>query len=244
MAKRALLNTRIFSGGADLTGASNKVGLDRQHTDKPVTNFGSGGWAELLAGQASASFDGGGQWEAGDPSRVDDEMWAALGGIGALTVCPDTANPGDLAYLTQVMRGSYQLGGAVDDVAPWSAKMAGTWPLSRGLILHPPGTARTATGTGTAVQHVAVPAGKQLYAALHVLSVAGTATPTLTVSVQADNAVGFPSPAAALTFAPATAPGGQVVRGPGVAADDWYRVSYTITGTTPSFLFVVSLGVA
>lgn len=244
MGKQVLLNTRIFSGGADLTGVSNKVGLSREHTDKAVTNFGSGGAVEVLGGPGSWSFDGGGQHEAGDLSKVDDATWAALGGIGALTVCPDTANAGDLAYLGQALTGSYQLGGQVGDVAPWSAKLGGTQALARGVILHPPGTARTATGNGTVVQHVAPTGNQRVYAALHVLSVAGTAAPTVTVTVEADNAGAFTTPVTVATFTAATARGGQVVSGPGAAGDTWYRVKYTVAGTTPSFLFVVSLGVA
>jgi hypothetical protein len=30
----------------------------------------------------------------------------------------------------------------------------------------------------------------------------------------------------------------------GPITDDWFRVSYTISGTTPSFLFAVTAGIA
>jgi hypothetical protein len=82
-----------------------------------------------------------------------------------------------------------------------------------------------------------------MYANLHVLSVSGTSTPTLTVSVASDNAVGFPSSAAQGAFAAATAVGGESIRIPGAILDDWWRVTWTITGTNPSFLFLVSMGV-
>jgi hypothetical protein len=114
----------------------------------------------------------------------------------------------------------------------------------RGVCAHPPGTARTATGNGTGVQIVGgVPAGQYLYAAIHVLSVSGTSTPTLTVKIQSDNGSGFPSATDIATFTAATARTGEVVRAAGAITDDWFRVSYTISGTTPSFLFLVTLGV-
>ncbi len=174
---------------------------------------------------------------------VDDASWAGLGGLGPWTVSPDGATVGGLAYLTWALRGSYTLGGEVGDVAPWSADAKGSWPLARGVIAHPPGTARTSTGDGTAVQLGAVPAGQRLYAALHVLSAAGT-TPSLTVTVQSDDASGMASPTTQLTFAAATGRGGQILRTTGGAiTDTYYRASWTISGTSPSFLFLVSFGI-
>jgi hypothetical protein len=132
------------------------------------------------------------------------------------------------------MRSAYKLGGSVGDVAPWTGKASGTWPVVRGQIAHPPGTARTASGTGTSMQLGAVPAGKRLYAAVHVLSVAGTATPTVTARWSPTTTPVSPQPPPWLTFAGATAAGGQILRTDGTAiADNWFRIAWTITGTTP-----------
>lgn len=244
MSKFVFTNVRLFAGGADLSGVGNKISLDTQREDKPATNWLSGGWTEVLGGLASTTFDGEGQWEAGDPSKVDDQSWSTLGGTDTITACPSGASVGDVAWLSKYVRTSYHLGGAVGDVAPWAIKAAGSWPLVRGQVMHPPGAARTANGAGTAVQFGAVPAGKQLYASLHVLSLAGTATPSVTVTIETDNAQAFLSPATALTFAQATALGGQVARGAGVGTDDWYRASWSVAGGTPSVMFAVALGIA
>jgi hypothetical protein len=245
MSKQILLDVRLFAVGADLSGASNKVELSAEVEEKDATNYRSGGWKEVLAGLASSTITAEGQWEAGDPGKVDDASWAQLGGTGPWTVSPNDATVGALAYFTNGLRSSYKLGGQVGDIAPWAAKAGGSWPMVRGQIAHPPGTARTASGTGTSLQLGAIPAGKRLHAAVHVLSVAGTATPTITARVESDNATGFPSPVTQLTFAGATAQGGQILRTDGSAiADDWYRIAWTITGTTPSFLFAAALGIA
>lgn len=249
MSKFILTNSRIFSGAADLTGAANKVELSASRDDKDVTNFNSvdaGGnvWKEVIGGLGSAKMSGAGQWEATDLSKVDDESWTELGSVGGLTVCPTTANAGDLAWVMSGLRSSYTLGGQVGDVAPWQGEWMSNRPLGRGMILHPPGTARTTSGTGTSVNlGVAASASQYVYANLHVLSVSGT-TPSLTVTVQSDNATGFPSPATEMTFSAATAIGGQTARTVGPNTDTWYRVTWTISGTTPSFLFVVSLAIA
>jgi hypothetical protein len=238
-----MTDVRLFAGGADLTASTNKVEVAASVEDKDSTTFASGGWKEVLGGLASTTLNAEGLWEANDPSLVDDNRWAALGGASDWSVCPQLANVGSLAYFTKAMDASYQLGGAVGDIAPYQAKAMGTWPLVRGQIAHPPGTARTATGTGTGVQLGAVAAGQQLYAALHVLSVAGTVTPTITVAVESDADNSFASPVTALTFGAATAPGGQIIRAAGPNTDPWFRAKWTISGTTPSFLFVVALGV-
>lgn len=243
MGKQVLLDCRLFSPGADLSGASNKIELSSEIEDKDTTNYRSQGWKEIIGGLGSAEISGEGQWEAGDPSLVDNASWTELGGRGPYTVCPTDSIVGALAYFTYGMRADYTLGEAVGEVAPWTSTVKSSWPLVRGQIAHPPGTARTATGTGTALNLGAIPAGQRLYAALHVLSSAGT-TPSITVRVESDDSAAFTTPTTRLTFDAATGPGGQILRGDGVAvADTYYRLAWTISGTTPSFMFAASIGI-
>ena len=226
MPKTVLTDVRCFAVGLDLTSHSNKLELTSEVEAKPTTNYGSQGWTEVVGGLASAQISGEGQWEAGDATKVDD-----------------TAAVGGLAYFTRAMRADYTLLAEVGEVAPWTSTAKSSWPLVRGQFAHPPGTPRTATGTGTALQVGPVPAGKRLYAALHVLSVAGT-TPSLTARVESAPAEAFASPTTRLTFDAATAAGGQALRTDGTAiTDTWWRVAWTITGTTPSFLLAAALGI-
>lgn len=245
MPKTVLTNVRCFAVGVDLTGNSNKIEVSSEVEDKETTNYGSNGWKEVLGGLTSAEISGEGQWEAGDPSKVDDGSWAQLGGTGPWTVSANnSAAVGDLAYLVNAMRADYKAFDAVGEVAPWTGTAKSSWPMARGQFVHPPGTARTASGTGTSVNLGAVAAGKRLYAALHVLSVAGTGTPTITASIQSDDNPGFTTPTPRLAFSAATAVGGQILRTDGTAiTDTWWQVAWTITGTTPSFLFAASLGI-
>ncbi|MFJ9243809.1 hypothetical protein [Streptomyces sp. NPDC101776] len=244
MTKFVLTNVRLFTVGVDLTSASNKVELTAKVEEKETTNYGSQAYKELIGGLASAEFASEGQWEAGDPGKVDDAAWAQLGGVGAWSVGPVGAAVGNLAYLTKVLRCDYKLGDAVGEVAPWTSSGKGSWPLARGQFAHPPGTARTATGTGTGLQLGAVAAGKRMYAALHVLSVAGTATPTVTARVESSVDNTFASPTTRLTHTAATAAAGEILRTDGTAiTDTWWRTAWTITGTTPSFMFATTLGI-
>lgn len=249
MAKFVLKGTRLFSGGADLTSVSNKVELSAETEDAEVTAFNPASstvvWKEVLGGLSSCDASCEGQWEATDASKVDNEAWTSLGGVGAFTVFPigGAVAAGDVGYLTKMLNGSYTLGGAVGDVAPWSLELTGSWPLVRGACINAPGTARTTTGTGTSLQIGALLSTQALYVTLHILSISGTSTPTLTVTVQSDTATGFPSSATQATFAAATAIGSQTVKIAGPITDDWWRVGYTISGSSPSFLFLATAGI-
>jgi len=236
-------NVRLFAGGCDFTARSNKVELAAEFQEKDSTTFGSAGWKEVMGGIGSAALAAEGFWEAGDASMVDDDAWSSMGSVGGYTVCPHAANAGDLAWTLNALRAQYKLGGAVGDIAPFSTAVSSSWPLGRGKVLHPPGTARTATGSGTAVELQAAAAGQYLYATLHVLSISGTSTPTLTARVQSDVDNTFGSPTTQITFSAATAIGGQIARVAGPITDTWLRADFTISGTNPSFLFVLAAAV-
>lgn len=244
-----LKNCRLYTGGVDLTGVGNKIEVSGEAEEKDSTTWSSYDpgtdrvWKQVTAGNKMAKLSGAGLWEAGDPSKVDDASFAALGGRSSWTACPRGGAVGDVAYLTYALQGKYGVLGSQGDLAPWSADWTSAYPLARGVLAHPAGTARTATGTGTGVQLPAIATGSELIAALHVLSATGT-TPSITVAIQSASDVAFASPTTRVTFGAATDRGGQAARLAGPITDTYYRATWTITGTGPSFLFVVSIGVA
>lgn len=243
-----LTGCRIFAGGLDLTGYSNKTSLEPEYEEKDVTTFlpitdPNFGWKKCIAGLGSAKVTGGGHRDITFATQ-DELTWTNFGSVIPHSVYPADANEGSLGYFTSVLAKSYTFGGAVGDVDAWAIDDMSAWPVVRGASLEAPGTARIASGNGTAVQIAAVSASQHLYAALHVLSVVGTGGPTLAVKVQSDVDNSFGSPADQITFTTASAAGGQIARVAGPITDTWFRVNYTITGSTPSFLFVVTCGIA
>lgn len=246
--KTVLKNVRTFVNGTDLTGYENKLEIQGMLEEKPVTNFASQGAVELLGGLGSATIAAEGQWAAGDFTNPDDALMATLGLPGPWTACITTPNAGDLAWQVTALTSKYTLGGAVGDVAPWAAGVTSSSPLVRGQILHPPGTLRSSTGSGTAVLATLMPTANQfLWVNLHVLSVAGTSTPTLTVTVQTDDNSGFTSATTVGTFVAVTAANqsvGQTLKIAGAITDTYLRVGFTISGSSPGFTFVASAGVA
>lgn len=252
MAKFTLTNVRLFAGGADLTTYSNKAEISVEVEEKDATAFSATGgtWKESLGGIHTSTISGSGQWDAATPSSTgillpDDASFAFVGTQQAVTVCPATAADGAVAYLGGFLRQNYQLGGAVGDIAPWNGQWQGNGPIGRGFVTASP-IARTTTGTGSVVNIIGgVPAGGSLVATLHVMSLAGTATPTVSGVIQSSTVVGMSSPTTRLTFTGMSATGGQVQRltTPTAITDAYYRLSYTITGTTPSIVFASAIGV-
>ena len=238
----ALVDATILAGGTDLTGQSNEVSLEPTADSLDATVFGSGGWRARQAGLRGGTFGVKGFYAAGDLSLPDDALFASLGVRGVpLTLSPVLPVVGGVAYLLKTMSGSYSWGGQVGELCPFTGGAEADGPIVRGAYAMT-GT-KTVTTNGAAVNLGAVPAGSKLYAALHVVTVSGV-TPSLTVSIQSDDAVGLPSPTTRGSFAAATARGSQwlEIASPG-AGETFWRATATISGTTPSFLFHVSFGI-
>ena len=245
---QVLTDCRIYLAGTDLTGFSNKVDFSEEFEDLDKTTFGSGGAHERVGGLADVTATIEGLWQAGDTSMPDDALWGELSGYQtALTVVPTSGASGSLAYLSRMMVKAYKPGGDVGKLLAWTADLAGNWQAAQGKILHPQGTARTSSGSGTGYQLGALSATQAMYVCLHVFSVtADSGSPTLTVTVESDDNSGFTSAATQATFTAATARSGQTKKVSGAVTDNWWRVSWVVGGgaTNPSFLFAVSAGIA
>jgi hypothetical protein len=241
-----LLDARTFVSGADLSGSGNKIEITEESEAKATTNWRSGGAREVKAGLTSTEINAEGQWEAGNIGLVDDSFWANRRVKEPWSVAPESDSDlaaGGLMYLARALRTKLQWWGNLGDVGSWMANAVGTWPLVRGACAHASGVPRTATGDGTAVQLGAVAAGEHLYANLHVLSISGTAAPTITVEIESDDNSGFTSATSRGSFAARTTVGGEAIRIAGPFTDTYWRASWTISGTNPSFLFLVSFGI-
>lgn len=246
MGKQVFLDCRVFVSGADLSAWENQIEVGEEWEVKKTTDFRSGGAVEVLAGLGGVDITGKGDWEAGSLSMPDDSFWGNRRVLEPWSIGPDGTSDnsaGTLMYLTSALRTKMKLGDKVGEVAPWEASAVGSAPLVRGQSAHPSGTARTVTGTGTILDLVTGPSGSQcVYANLHVLGVqAGGAT--LAVTVQSSTVIGFGSPTTRGTFNTASAVGGQPMKIATPGTDRYWRIAWTIAGTTPSFLFLASLGI-
>lgn len=240
---RVYKDVKIYSGGHDLSGASNQVELGYEFDKVEVRHFGQA-CHYYAKGLPRLTFNlQGNAYSSDQPAGVEDVLHGRLGQADEpMTWCAVDGAVGDVAYFAKTLEVSYQAGGSVGEMYAFTAAGEGeNVPLVRGTILAT-GT-KTGTGTGTPLELGAVPAGKRLYACLHVLAVAGT-NPTLGLVLESDDAQGFASPITRATFAQATAIGAQyLVPIAGPITDSWWRVKWTLGGTNPSFAIALAVAV-
>lgn len=244
MAVTSLTNAKVLFGAADLSGYSNNVELSAETEELDSTVFGTSGYKSVVGGLKSVSCKVGGLWESGGVGFPDDRMFTDLGVTSVpMTITPSGATVLDPAYLSKVLRPNYQMGGSVGELVTFESTAVGDGTaLIRGAVAD--NQARITTGTTTVVTLTVPSATTRVYAAIHVLAVSGTATPTLTATLQGDDGAGFPSAATVAVGTGITAVGSQWLAGSyGVTADSFYRLSYVITGTNPSFTVIASIGV-
>jgi len=249
MATQVLTDVRAYVGGLDATGQTNQLAMEATAVALDATTFGSGGWMARAGGLKDAKVTLSGFAISGSIpglAQADDEFWADLiGGVSVPAIfVPTSGAVGSLAYLGRWLDVNYKRFGKVGELDPFELTANGDCVISRGTVMHPQGTARTTTGNGTALQLGAISATQKLYAVLNVLSITGT-TPSLTVAVQSnvDNTFGAPTTRGTFTAVTTTvgAPAMIVVSGP--VTDTWWRVTWTIAGTSPSYLFAAAAGI-
>lgn len=243
MAVQAWTNVSLLEGAKEVGGHVKNFEAMAECGVLDTTAVSSTGWTALIAGNktGTTSFEFMQDFDSTD--GVDLTFWNNFGTSGVVrSICTNAAD-GSAAYLMRGVQLQYTpLTGATGELAMGNiSTTVSDGPMVRGLVLHPKAAARTSSGTGTGRQLGAVASGQTLYAALHVLAVSGT-SPTLDVIVQSDNASNFPSPTSRITFSQATTTTSAWGSAAGAITDDWFRVSYTIGGTNPSFTFVVTCG--
>ena len=201
------------------------------------------GWVELIGGNKSGTFDMSLMSDVADDG-LDERLWSYLGVADTPQSFSIGSADGSPGYTMKSLSTQYvPVNGPPGGLAMASLSGTSSGAIARGMLIHPDTTARTSSGTGTAWQVGALSSSQRLYAGLHVISASGT-TPTLAVKVQSDT-VGFGSATDRITFSTATdvANREQFSSVAGAITDDYWRVSYTIGGTTPSFQFAVIVGI-
>lgn len=203
----------------------------------------SDGWMEFIAGLKSGQFDLSLMADFADDG-LDERLYSYLGEKDIPQSFSVGSADGSPGYTMKSLATSYvPMQGAPGELAMASLSGSSSGAIARGMLIHPDTTARTSSSTGTAWEVGALASGQTLYAGLHVIEATGT-TPTLAVKVQSDT-TGFPSATDRITFSTATDTANryQLSSVAGAVTDTFWRVSYTIGGTDPSFKFAVIVGI-
>ena len=241
MAKLIMRDQKVWLGAFDLSGVANSLAVEIGADARDVSTLGNAtrihlaGLKTLAAGMQGWFDTAGG---------LDQELFDRIGLADApMSYAPVGAAEGDAAFSFLALHAQYSPQGAVGEVFAFNAAAlaASGDGLVQGTLMH--NSAETATANGTGQQLGAAAAGQKLFGALHVLDVSG-GTPTLDVTVESDDNGGFTTPTTQITFAQQVAAGYEwaaPIAGP--ITDDWWRLAWTITGTTPSFEFVATLAI-
>lgn len=237
MATFVIKDTRLLVGGLDLSGSINECSVSYQAEIKDATVMNPNGARDKRSGLMDIALDHRGFWD----TAPDEPLFLAINGTEQIiTAAPESALVGGVGYSFKAQQASYAPGARVGEMFGFSVRAEGKGRLVRGTILL--NSALTATGNSTPTLLGAVSAAQKVYAVMHVLAVAG-ATPTLDVKLQSDDASGFLSPIDRIVFAQMTQPGAQFLSAAGPITDTYWRLSWTIAGTSPSFLVLVSVGI-
>ena len=239
MATQVMKDCGLWIAGYNLRGNMNALALDYGAEMLDATVYGND--TRIMAGGLKTmGFSHQGLF---DPD-VDKVLFDRIGVSNELmTITPAGVAVADPAYFKQIVSGEYSPGGAIGDLMKFSISGdAGDGPLVRGAIMA--NGAFTTTANGAVNSNLgAVSASQKLYAGLHITAVSGT-TPSVTVKIQSAPTAGFAAPTDRLTFTAATVIGAQWgTPVAGAITDAHWRAVYTISGTTPSFTLIVSMGI-
>jgi len=239
MAVEALLDAFAYVAGHDFTTDTNQGQLNMEAAALDATTFGSNGWMENAYGLRSFDFSYSGFWQAALSDSVDDESFGDIAIPRAHTWGLKEVE-GSPAYIFNAAKTSYQLGGEVGPLAPFTLASNGTdkFGVVRGQLAKAKGAANATGALGSVVQLGAVAANQYLYATFHVFS-AGT---TITVQVQSDDNAGMTTPTTVATLGPLTTRGGTfMTRVAGPITDSYYR--FNVSAVTGTFVAAGAIGI-
>lgn len=243
MSKQPLINVTCHVGGLDISGDTNQLDVTLKAAPEKTTNFGSGGWEESIGGLLAADWKFKGFWEAVSPtSEPDQTFFNSLGTVVpvAFSITRPQAQ-GDVAYFRQAQGVTYTPHEIVGKVRSFDLDLVGTLVSVRGQVLD--AETDTATGVGEGIVLPAVGAGQTLYAQVQVIAITGTGGPTFTPVIQSDTGPTFPAPTARIAFPAFSAYGAAQLSVAGPITDTSYRLSFAITGVTPSVQYVAYIGI-
>lgn len=233
MSVLAITNAFTYLGSHDFTGDINmwRVGGEADALD--CSNMRSGGWREYKMGLKTSALEMAGHAQFGTDT-TDTTIFNNLGVTGQVFTGGQSEVEGEVAVFHRAMTGTWNLGGNLGEICPFSVTASGTdgsTGVVRGQLAVEKTTVTTTGAKGTALNLGLIGSGQYLYATLHLIGTAGT---SITAVIQSDEDNAWSSPTTQIAFGAQTAVGGYWgtrVAGP-VANEDWFRLNVTaITGT-------------
>ncbi len=183
-----------------------------------------------------------GFWDETTEYPADSTLFANVGEANKiLTYATGLGTVGEVAYFIKMGEITYIQDLEIGEMYTFKMDGNASGDLVRG-VFELNLAAAVASGVSSGTQLGALSSSQSLWVAIHVLGVSGT-SPTLDVVVESDDNGSFTSAISRITFAQITAKTSQMLNVVGAISDDYWRINYTIGGTSPSFQFVVVFGI-
>jgi len=233
-------NSKLYWGPNDWSGQTNDASIEFGVEELPKHASGDG-TKIIHPGLMNVSAKMGAFWQAQlTPVGIEKLVFAGIGdeGDAPFTLAPVAGADGEAALTFRAGLVSDPTSAQHGQLARVEAAFAARASrLVDGTILAD-AVNRVATGNGVARQLGAASALKRLYVAMHVLAFVGT---TLTLKVQSDDNSGMTTPVDRVTSSAFTTVGSAWAELDGPITDDWWRATWTFTGTSFTALLVAGI---
>jgi len=244
MAIYVICGQKLYIGEYDRSGDISKVGLEAKVPALETTPISVVAARTFMSGLQDLDFDADVYTSYAALTDSEPTLWANLAVADKpLSVYPNGAAANAPGYAFRSLLTSLDLKNKIGDIAVFAIKAKSSGSVLVKVNSMEGQVVKTATGNGTAYTLGAVTAAQKVYSFLHIMAISGTGTPTLTVAVQSDDNGGMSSPVAQITHTAFTAIGSEWKSANGPITDTYWRLSWTISGTSPSFTFICGVGI-
>lgn len=230
----------VYQNGTDLSGDMSGVTMtiDQEAVDNtplsPATTT-----RTSAPGLLSVGLSAEGYMNTGDNEAL---LYGATGADNVISVYPGSVAGDQIGYGLKGARSQFIYRGQIGEMFRFTYDaFCTTAPLVR-LNSMDGFVTKTSSGDGTARLLGAVSATQYIYCFLHVTAIAGTNTPTLTIKLQS-SANGVDGWTDRITMTAKTAIGAEVKSLVGAQAHTYWRITWTISGTNPSFNYIAGAGI-
>ena len=230
----------VYQGAIDLSGDMTGVTMTIDQEAVDNTSLSTATTTRTFTpGLLSAGISAEGYLNTGDNEAL---LYGATGAGNIISVYPVSTAADQIGYGLRGARSQFVYRGQIGEMFRFTYDaFCTTAPLVR-LNSMEGAVTKTETGNGTAYELGAVTAAQYVHCFLHVTVLSGTDTPTLTVKLQssADGSTGWED---RISMTAKTAVGAEAKSLVGALTDAFWRITWTISGTTPSFTFIAGAGI-
>lgn len=243
MANYILKNCKLYANQYDLSGHMNALALNWDADLQEDTCFGDNTKSRLV-GIKDVSMQHEGYFEAGT-DLPDMALFTDFnnGTEQIITIAPQTGAEGEIGYSFNTRYSNYNWGGSHGEITKISISanggVTGNEPLIRGRFALNQASL-SGSGYGTGVQAGALSSSESMYMIIHVTALSGTVNATM--HLESDDNPSFTSATWRLASDTITARGAYRYSISGPITDDYWRINYAISGTSPLIDVVVLVG--